>query len=115
MVKAITYKNEADVKKQVKKILESLGVYYYMPVPLAYTRTGVPDFVCCYRGKFLAIETKFGYNKTSPRQDIEIAKIRAAGGVVFVINEKNITEIERWVSSVLYEGLYDVKREHNRD
>lgn len=106
MAKVIEYKNEKDVKKRVKAILEANKIYYYMPVPVAYTRTGVPDFVCCYKGQFLAIETKFGYNKTSPRQELEIANIRAAGGEVLVINEKNIGELEMRVSPEYKKELY---------
>lgn len=35
---------EALVKKKIKKILETHGVYYAMPVGSMYGNAGVPDF-----------------------------------------------------------------------
>lgn len=90
-------KNEKDVKAEVKKILRKYGAYYFMPVPVAYSRTGVPDFLCCFHGRFFAIETKFGYNKPSPRQEIEMNDISAAGGDCLVINERNIMDVETYL------------------
>jgi hypothetical protein len=90
-------KNEKDVKEACKKLFKKYGVYYYMPVPVAYSRTGVPDFLCCVRGHFVGVETKYGYNKPSPRQEIEMQEIRNADGTTFVVNEKNIEELGNYL------------------
>lgn len=99
-------RNERDVKEAVKKLFKKYGVWYYMIVPLAYSRTGVPDFICCYEGGFFAVETKFGYNKPKPRQVLEMDAIRDAGGICMVINEKNIGELETFLERVSKYG-YD--------
>src|SRR6056297_2732099 len=83
-------KKEADVKKRVKEILKDLGAWYYMPVPTGYGVQGIPDFIVCYRGLFIAIETKFGGNKPSKWQEIRLREIDEHGGLALVIDEKNV-------------------------
>jgi Holliday junction resolvase len=82
--------NEAWVKKKVVDYLKSLGVYYFFPVASGYMRNGVPDIVCCIKGKFVAIECKAGKNTTTAIQDKNIEQIKLNGGVAIVINEVNL-------------------------
>jgi hypothetical protein len=49
---------EGKVKDAVKKILREHGIWFYMPVQNGMGVTGIPDFVCCWHGEFIAIETK---------------------------------------------------------
>ena len=88
---------EAAVKKNVVAVLKARGVYYFYPVTGGYGMSGVPDIVCCYKGKFFAIECKAGKGKTTALQDRELDLIRSAGGVSFVVNEENIGEVERTI------------------
>lgn len=81
---------EAAVKKQIRKILDAEGVYYAMPMGTGYGNSGVPDFLCCVAGKFVAIEAKAGKGKTTALQDANIDKIRCAAGVALIINEQNL-------------------------
>ena len=81
---------EAAVKKQIRKILEAEGVYYAMPMGTGYGNSGVPDFLCCVAGKFMAIEAKAGKGRTTALQDSHIQRITIARGVALVINEQNI-------------------------
>ena len=48
---------EVKVKKQIRKILDELGVYYAMPIGTGYGNSGVPDFLVCAGGKFVGILT----------------------------------------------------------
>jgi len=91
---------EAKVKKQIRKILEAEGVYYAMPMGTGYGNSGVPDFLCCVAGTFMAIEAKAGKGKTTALQDEHIAQIKAAQGVALVINEKNIDELVRMLQLI---------------
>ena len=81
---------EAKVKKKVAEALKKLGVYYFYPVTGGYGRSGVPDIVGCYNGKFFGIECKAGKGKTTPLQDMNINQIRAAGGIAAGGNEDNL-------------------------
>jgi pantoate kinase len=85
---------EALVKKRIRKILEDSKAYFAMPIGTGYGNSGVPDFLVCHQGNFIAIEAKAGKGKTTALQDSHLAKIRAAGGVAIVINEANINELE---------------------
>lgn len=81
---------EAKVKKKVAEQLRALKAYYFYPVTGGYGRSGVPDIVGCYNGKFFGIECKAGKGKTTPLQDMNIDQIKAAGGIAAVVNEENL-------------------------
>lgn len=78
---------EAKVKKKIKELLESYGVYYAMPIGTGYGNSGVPDFLCCVNGKFLAIEAKAGNNQPTALQTKHMKDIMVAGGTTMVVNE----------------------------
>ena len=86
---------EKKVKNRVVKHLKELGeqVYYFFPATGGYGRSGVPDIVGCYNGKFFGIECKAGKNTTTPLQKLELEKIDKATGVALVINEDNMDNV----------------------
>jgi hypothetical protein len=49
---------EAKVKDKIKKFLKANAIYYAMPATGGYGVSGVPDFLCCVKGKFVGIEAK---------------------------------------------------------
>lgn len=77
---------EGKIKAKVKKALDLLEVYRFMPVQNGMGAPGL-DFYCCYNGLFFAVETKAKGNKLTPRQSETSRSIAAAGGVVFVIRD----------------------------
>jgi len=85
---------ESRVKTKVKKILDEIDAYYFMPATAGYGRSGVPDIVGCYDGVFFSIECKAGNNKPTALQEREMRLITDAGGLTMVVNETNINEIE---------------------
>lgn len=80
---------EKKVKDKVVAILKQEGAYYFFPATHGFGRSGVPDIVACYKGKFIGIECKAGKNKPTALQVREIENIRHAGGVGVVVNEEN--------------------------
>lgn len=92
---------EALVKKKIKKILETHGVYYAMPVGSMYGNAGVPDFLCCVPGGyFLAIEAKAGRGTTTALQDKHLTTIRSVGGRALVVNELNLDELNELIKYI---------------
>jgi len=92
---------EGKVKKKVTELLKKYKVYYFYPVTGGFGRSGVPDIICCVRGKFVGVECKAGTNKPTPLQHAEIDKIEAAGGRAFVIREDNLDYLETYLKEVV--------------
>ena len=86
---------EAKVKKKVVAILKQYGAYFFYPVTGGYGRSGVPDIIVCHKGRFIGIECKAGNNKPTPLQEQNLNAIQAAGGTSLVINEDNISTVEK--------------------
>jgi hypothetical protein len=85
---------EGKVKKQVRLVLDKLGAYYVMPVTGGYGKQGAPDFLVCYRGKFIGIETKAGKGKTTALQELNLKHIQDAGGTALVVYEHDVVNLE---------------------
>ena len=91
---------ESKVKKQVKKILDDLGAYHFSPMMDGYGRSGVPDIIACYKGKFIGIECKSGDNKPTLLQLRNIDDIKRNQGLAIVINEANIESLLALVKEI---------------
>ena len=80
---------EGRVKAAVKKWLDARNAYRYMPMSNGMGRVGAPDFLVCYLGRFVGIETKAPGKRgnTTPNQQRELSWIAAAGGVALVVDD----------------------------
>lgn len=95
---------ESKVKAAVVKLLKQYGAYYFYPATHGYGRSGVPDIVCCVKGKFLAIECKAGKGTTTALQDREINAIRTAQGIAAVARETNLDMIEQILKELTHDN-----------
>lgn len=86
---------EGKVKDRIREALDQSGAYWFMPVTGGYNRSGVPDFIACLSGKFIAIEakSKFTSHGITKLQEINLNKISSCGGISLVINEDNINKL----------------------
>lgn len=91
---------EAKVKKKVAQILKQHGAYYFYPVTGGYGRSGVPDIIACYKGRFIGIECKAGTNKPTALQQKNLTDIKLADGIALVVNEENIEEVCRTLENI---------------
>lgn len=89
---------ESKVKKQVVEVLKREGAYYFYPVTGGFGRSGVPDIIGCFCGRFFGIECKAGTNKPTALQEAEMARIRLAGGSTLVVNETNLNEVKELIA-----------------
>lgn len=81
---------EGRIKKMVRKTIERYKKetpYEFWPVPSGFGASSL-DCLLCFKGKFIAIETKAPGKKPTPRQDLTISEIIAAGGIVLVIDSE---------------------------
>lgn len=74
---------EAVLLKNVKEMLDLMGALIVREA--AATKRGVSDLIVCYRGRFVAIETKDDTGVPSPHQNKFILNVRNAGGVADVV------------------------------
>lgn len=80
---------EGKVKDAVKKELRKRDIWYFMPMQNGFGVVGIPDFICCMEGSFLAIETKAPGKRgdTTANQDRVIAEIEAHLGYAIVVDD----------------------------
>ena len=76
--------DENKIKKSVQEYLDSLGAYHFKVHGSIYMRAGIPDIICCYKGKFIGIETKDGNNKASELQLAHGRKIERNDGIFII-------------------------------
>jgi len=91
---------ESKVKAKIKAILKEHGVYYAMPIGTGYGNAGVPDFLCCMDGRFLAIEAKANGGKPTALQEKNLRDIETAGGITFVLNEDNTEALLGYINLI---------------
>ena len=96
---------EAKVKARVRKLLDELRIYYFFPATHGYGRSGVPDIIGCFMGLFVAIECKAGKGQLTGLQELELTKIKAAGGFTFVAREDNVEELKGLLTCLIQELL----------
>ena len=86
---------ESKVKKKLIDFLKSLGsdCFYYMPVQNGMGQSGIPDILCCIKGRMVAIECK-ATRKNDPTalQAFALDRIQKAGGVAWVVDDENVEQ-----------------------
>jgi hypothetical protein len=81
---------EARVKAKLKAFMTANGYYAFWAVPTGYGQTTVDCLACMPWGEFIGIECKReGIRKPTPRQAAVMARIRAAGGVTYLVTMKD--------------------------
>jgi hypothetical protein len=88
---------EGKVKDDIKAWLKARGIWFFMPVSNGFGMHGIPDFICCWGGRFLAIEAKAPGKRanTSTLQDMQIVGIHKAGGAAIVVDDvSQLTQLE---------------------
>lgn len=80
---------EGKVKDAVKKELRKRNIWFFMPMQNGFGVVGIPDFICCWDGLFLAIETKAPGKRmqTTPNQNRVIAEIKDHAGRAIVVDD----------------------------
>lgn len=92
---------EKKVKDKVVKILKEFGAYWFYPVATGFGRSGVPDIVACYRGRFYGIEVKADAKKNPPTllQTMNLEQINMQGGISMVLDENNFNSLRAVLGS----------------
>jgi hypothetical protein len=77
---------ENTIVEKIRGYLKSVpGLFFWKEHGGMYGTQGLPDIVCCYRGRFIAFECKTETGKTTVLQEITLRRIRSAGGTAEVV------------------------------
>jgi hypothetical protein len=77
---------EKKIVNQVKTIINQRGGFAVKIWGSPQQEKGIPDLLCCYRGRFIALEGKRAEDdEPSPYQQYQMKRITNAGGVALVI------------------------------
>ena len=91
----IAHKGRARNIELPRVLVKHMGAYYVFPATGGYGRSGVPDIIGCYKGKFFGIECKAGKNKPTALQEKNLTDISSAEGISVVVNEDNMHEVTK--------------------
>lgn len=89
---------EKIIENKIKLFLKSKGAYYVKYFGNQFSQVGVPDILCCYKGRFIGIEVKNEKGKTSALQDINLEQIKNAGGVSLVA--RSVTDVGKVLEEI---------------
>ena len=91
---------ERDIVTAIKRYLASLGsdVFFWKEHGSVYGTNGVPDIICCYKGRFLGLECKLPGGRLTKIQKRTIEKINRAGGVACRV--ERVEDVKRVIERV---------------
>jgi hypothetical protein len=77
---------EKDIVAAIMRYLKSVpNCFAFKEHGGMYGTAGLPDIICCYRGRFIGFEVKTSSGRLSKLQEITIAKIKDAMGEAFKV------------------------------
>lgn len=98
MAKNVRIKVESEIQSSILKYLRSLKGCWVTKIVTANER-GVPDIICCYKGKFIALEVKAKSGELTPIQAVQILKIHVAGGRACIVRSvEDVKEVMKGVN-----------------
>ena len=81
---------ESDLIRKISEYLKTVpNLFFWKEHGGMYGTAGIPDIICCYRGKFVAFEVKTETGRTTALQESVINKIQKCGGKSVVVRSVN--------------------------
>ena len=94
---------ESIFKRKAVAFLKSRGAWVFKVHGDGYSRNGVQDLICCYLGRFLAVELKVDGRDAEPLQSYEASQVKKSRGISIVA--RTILDIEKALMKI--EADYD--------
>lgn len=88
---------EKQFQDKVIAFLRSQKVYHVKVWGGGFQTAGIPDLLCCIRGRFVALELKTEKGKATVLQKVNIFKIQEAGGYARVLRPSEFEGFKREV------------------
>ncbi|MBP2654228.1 MAG: hypothetical protein H6Q73_1797 [Firmicutes bacterium] len=93
---------EKQFQNNVIEFLKSQNIYHIKIWGGGYQKAGIPDLICCIRGKFMALELKTEKGTPTVLQKYNLFKIQEAGGYARILRP---SEFDRFKREVLTDAI----------
>ena len=91
---------ESDIVRAILKFLKTVpGCFAWKEHGGMYGTAGIPDVICCYRGRFYGFEVKTETGEPTELQKATIRKIQNAGGTALVV--RSVDEVRAVINGSL--------------
>lgn len=87
---------EKEIENKIKAYLKSKDIFYFKEHGGAYGTAGIPDLICCVKGKFVGLEVKTSTGKVSALQEVMLRRIRKANGIAEIV--RSVDDVKRVIS-----------------
>jgi len=74
---------ESVIQKHILQYLKQLGAHTIKTI--SNSRSGEPDIIACYNGRFIGLEVKAEKGRVTPLQLAKLRSIKSAGGIAAVV------------------------------
>lgn len=92
---------EGRVKTNLVKMLKDMKVWYFFPANNGFGKSGIPDIIICWYGRFISVEVKSPKGKPTELQLRCGSDIQEAGGIWRVVrNNDDITALRAYLTMV---------------
>lgn len=89
---------EKQFENKIKRFLKKNNAWFIKYWAGAqFTKSGVPDILCCVNGYFVAIEVKAPNGRASELQKYNVRKINEAGGFAVVLYPQDFELFEQLI------------------
>lgn len=93
------FMKEKAIENKIKQYLKTVeDLYFFKEHGGLYGTAGVPDIICCYKGRFIALEVKAPDGKATALQDATIRRIIGAGGIARIV--RSLEEVKSIIGGV---------------
>ena len=85
---------EVDILKAIQRYLKTVDqCFFWKEHGGMYGTAGIPDIICCYRGRFYGFEVKTETGRPTELQKATIRKINRAGGTAAIV--RSVDDVRR--------------------
>lgn len=91
---------EKNLENRMKKFIETCGGWQVKFHANSFTKTGIPDVLCCVKGRFVAVEVKASKGRPSPLQIHQLKQIDNAGGYAILLYPDNYDEFKEFIKQL---------------
>ena len=104
---------EKNFENRIKKYIEKKNGWYVKFFANAYTKSGIPDILCCLNGRFLGIEVKQEIGKPSELQEFHLQEINKRNGVGILAYPSGFDELKSIMDMICEDMSIDLSHKFN--